>query len=79
MASTPHGKNLNEDNGTSSKKKTWRVHQVQTREFIKESDQVRREENPSRGDKILRKHQIMREKEREGHQARKGNNTKDEK
>ena len=64
MVSTPHGKDLNEENGTSSKK-TWRVHQVQKREFIKESDQARREENPSKGDKILRKHQTMRKKKRE--------------
>ena len=39
-----------------------------------------REENPSKGDKILRKHQTMRKKKRrEGHQARKGSNKKEEK
>ena len=34
-------------------------------EFIKESDKARREENPSKWGKILRKHQTMRKKKEE--------------
>ena len=53
MDSTPLGKVLNGDNETDE-------------ESIKERDsslhQARKEENPSRRDKILRKHQTVRKK-----------------
>ena len=51
------------------------------REFIKERDsllhQARNEENQSRRDKILKKHQTVRK--REGHQSRKYFNKKNKK
>ena len=59
MDLAPLGKVLNEDNETR--------HEVQKRDYIKERDnslhQARKEENPSRRDKILKKHQTVGKKE----------------
>ena len=63
MDSAPLGKVLNEDNEIDEKFIKFRK-----REFIKKRDnslhQVRKEGNPSRRDKILRKHQTVRKKRR---------------